>query len=274
MKKNLNWITKDINFNNDIINSSKYIDSHMGLKYSFLYKLYFLYFFWSIFYLNKIFFNLNKIFFNLWNRFYYFFQNSYSLKNNKLIFSYIILYKKINMNIEFENKWNSFINFIKKNIIYYKENLFINYKIWKYIYNNIFIHNNYNIKNYIFLCYYKHLINLNINKYLNKNNYKYEKIDRINNILDNIWKNNYNYNIYYNYNYFSCWKIPSINNINFIDKIINKTKIEYKKINNFLENIYYNDKLIIKDYLIDSEIKNNIYYLDKLNRNKEKLWYK
>jgi hypothetical protein len=47
--------------------------------------------------------------------------------------------------------------------------------------------------------------------------------------------------------------------------------IEYKKINNSLENINYNDRLLIKDYLIDSEINNDIYSLNKLNRCKGKL---
>jgi len=47
--------------------------------------------------------------------------------------------------------------------------------------------------------------------------------------------------------------------------------LEYKKINNFLEDIYVNNKILMKDYLIDPEIYDNIYICNKLNKNKNKL---
>jgi hypothetical protein len=269
MEKRLDWL-KNIDLNSS--NSTSNIKCLIAFKYNFLYKLYFLYFFWSMFYLNKIFSNLNKIFFNLWNRFYYFFKTSSKLDNNILFYTYLILYKDIYLNIEFENKWSSFFSFIKKNMKYNKHTLFLTNKVWD-IYSQVFIINK-ALKNYIFNLYNKHLSNIKIYKFLYKNTWKYEQINRINNIIDNNWKDEYNYKIYYNYDYFSNWKIPSIHRIDFIDKPINKLYIEYKKMNNNLIELFSKNKGLMKDYLIDPEINDDIYIFNKLNKNKNKLWYK
>jgi hypothetical protein len=269
MEKKLNWL-KNIDLNSS--NSTSNIKCLIAFKYNFLYKLYFLYFFWSMFYLNKIFFNLNKIFFNLWNRFYYFFKTSSKLNNNVLFYTYLILYKDIYLNIEFENKWSSFFFFIKKNMKYDKHTLFLTNKVWD-IYSQVFITNK-ALKNYIFNLYNKHLSNIKIYKFLYKNIWKYEEINRINNIIDNNWKDEYNYKIYYDYDYFSNWKIPSIHKIDFIDKPINKLCIEYKKMNDIFIGLFSKNKSLMKDYLIDPEINEDIYIFNKLNKNKNKLWYK
>lgn len=241
-------------------------------KYNFLYKLYFLYFFWSMFKLNKIFYRLNKILFNLWNRFYYFNKISSKLNNNNLFFTYLILYKNIFLNIEFENKWNSYFLFVKKNI-YNKYALNLTSKIWENIYNQIFIKNNKNMKNYIFSLYNQQFLTMKIHKFINKNYWNYEKINRINNIIDNIWKNEI-YKIYYNYNYFSVWKIPSIYKVDFKDNQINKLNVDYEKMNNSLIELFSENKVLMKDYLIDPEIIENLNIINKFNKNKDKLWYK
>ena len=86
---------------------------------------------------------------------------------------------------------------------------------------------------------------------------------------------NYNYNIYYNYNFLSTWKIISHKNFDISNKpSINKLNIEYKKLDYFMEYLFYNDKILIKDNLIDTKLKNNIYIENILNRNKKKIWYK
>jgi hypothetical protein len=155
---------------------------------------------------------------------------------------------------------------------YDKHTLFLTNKVWD-IYSQVFITNK-ALKNYIFNLYNKHLSNIKIYKFLYKNIWKYEEINRINNIIDNNWKDEYNYKIYYDYDYFSNWKIPSIHKIDFIDKPINKLCIEYKKMNDIFIGLFSKNKSLMKDYLIDPEINEDIYIFNKLNKNKNKLWYK
>ena len=101
----------------------------------------------------------------------------------------------------------------------------------------------------------------------------YEKINKIFNIIDNNWENNYN--IYYNYNYLSLWKTYSIKSFELNNKFVqNKLLFVYKKIENFLEYINYNDKLLTNNNLIDPKIKNDIYQENIIKRNKKKIWYK
>ena len=253
----------------------KLYNDKFKIKKIFVYKLYFLYFFWSLFLFNKIFFNFNKIFFNLWNRFYYLFQNSYNIRSNNIFFSYLILYRnnKIFNHKEFENRWKNYIDFVKKNIKYEKEYINIKYKIWKKIYLNVFLLNNENIKNIIYKIYNNYLSNFNIYKNYKNNTIIYEKINKIFNIIDNNWENNYN--IYYNYNYLSLWKTYSIKSFELNNKFVqNKLLFVYKKIDNFLEYINYNDKLLTNNNLIDPKIKNDIYQENIIKRNKKKIWYK
>ena len=84
-----------------------------------------------------------------------------------------------------------------------------------------------------------------------------------------------NYSIYFDNNYLNIWKVNSQKNYE-INKplIINSLLLDHKKINSHLEYILYNNKLLNNDNLIDSKIKNNIYYENKLGRNKRKIWYK
>jgi hypothetical protein len=56
-----------------------------------------------------------------------------------------------------------------------------------------------------------------------------------------------------------------------IDKpLIDKISLEYKKLNNYFDFINFNDKLLFNDNLIDSKIKNDIYYDSKLKKSKKK----
>ncbi len=179
--------------------------SFIGL--SFFLRLYGLYFFWFLYFINKIFYLINKILFNYWSRFIYIYINTENIINNNLFFSFKTLYKNLKKNeyiinnIEFENCINDYILNIF-NINYWNFNFLIKTKLNNNFYKNYFFYN----------------VFLNYNNIFDKNYKKYYKYN--NNIFDSIHIENYKYNQIYKLEYFSI-----------IQKIYKKYP-DYYKINN------------------------------------------
>ena len=192
------------NKKNSFYNYKNYIKKYTRrsiISYSFFLRLYALYFFWFLFFFNKIFYYFNKILFNFWFRFFYFLYSSLNF-NSKLFFSFNKLYKNvylynknINFYFEFENIFINYLNNIKNifysNIKYVYFNKKNNLFLYNFILNNIF---------FIFKNYFFSNINVFYSNFLKNIINKSFKLE--NNLFDILYSSNYNYNNIYNKEYF------------------------------------------------------------------------
>ena len=170
------------------------------INYSFFLRLYMLYFFWFIFFFNKIFYYFNKILFNFWFRFFYFLNSSLNI-NNKLFFSYKNLYKSltfikyVNFYFEFENIFINYLYNLTNTFYWNIKYILINEPNKIYFSKYILLYFLFIFKNYFFLnIYYIY------NKYLK--NIINQTFILENNLFDSLYSNNYKYDTIYNKNYF------------------------------------------------------------------------
>lgn len=214
--------------------------SFIGL--SFFLRLYCLYFFWFLYYINKILYYINRILFNYWLRFFYFTNNITSILNNNFFISFKVLYKNKKKNyylysIELENNfYNYLLNVV--DIIYWNFHYLIKISINNNFYNNYYL--------LLFLYYFRNyfynntFLNYNI---LFSNSLKLKNYYYNNNFFDFIYLNNYKYNNIYK---LECFII--------IQQMYKKYP-NYYKVNN--------NKLIE----LDNDEKKNYYNLiDKRNK--------
>lgn len=187
--------------------------SFIGL--SFFIRLYCLYFFWFLYFINNLFYHINKILFNYWFRFFYFTLNLNNIINNKIFINYKKLYKNFNDHknfLEFENNINKFLRNII-NIVYFNFNYIIKIKLKNNLYKDYFL--------ILFYCYFRNYFLFNI-----FNNYNF--------LFNNNFKKNYLYNnnffdYYYidNYKYSNIYKLEYYN----IQQKIYKKYSDYYKVN-------------------------------------------
>ena len=212
-------------------------------KTSFFSRLYYLYFFWILYFLKKIYQYINKTLFSLWFRFFYFSANfsretnlsrffsldlltylnisSFNWKlNNELFFisnldkffSYFMLFNNI-----FKLKFNNY-DFYKSSYFYYINRLLINKKI----YSNFFI----NFKNFINISY-SSVFNYYLKNQRNVSNSFFISI------LDYFETNNYIFFTNFRTNYLQTFRFISetprgvLKNLKEEDNRVNYDKIYY-----------------------------------------------
>lgn len=194
-KENKKQKKRFFHFNNSYFKFLK--RSFIGL--SFFFRLYSLYFFWFIYFINNLLYYVNKLLFSYWFRFFYYSVNINKGIQSQLLISYKILYKNFKDSPKYLNFEDSINNLLSNiiNIIYWNYGYLIKFKEKNNFYKNYFsLLFFFYFKNYFFINVF---INYNI---MFKNNLK-KDYSFNNNFLDWIYVDNYKYNNIYKLEYYS-----------------------------------------------------------------------